>query len=245
MKFSVKSDKGKVRELNEDSFLIMSDNQGLPDFFMVADGMGGHNAGEVASRAAVDYAMDFILQFKEEINTTQNIEKVLREIVYKTNEKVFALANSNEENHGMGTTLIISMALEDKAYFAHVGDSRAYLVSEDKIKKITIDHSLVEELIKLGELTEEEAANHPKKNIITKALGCTESIEPDIYEINLQKNDIIILCSDGLSNLVDEKRMLEIVLNSKDTSEMCDKLVDLALIKGGEDNITVVVAKND
>lgn len=244
MRFGVKTDKGMLREINEDSYNIISGYPGIPVSFVVADGMGGHNSGEIASKMAVDFISNHILQFPEAFQK-DDISEEIKEMVRLANLSVFNKSLENEANQGMGTTLVLAIVQNKKLIIGHIGDSRAYLIRNGKLSRITTDHSYIEELIKSGTLTRKEAENHPKKNIITRALGCSDEVEVDIYTMDIMDKDIFLLCTDGLTNMLEEEELIKIVENTDDPVEACNKLIDTANNKGGEDNITAVVFKNE
>lgn len=240
MRFGVKTDKGMIREINEDSYNIISGYPGIPVTFVVADGMGGHNSGEIASSMAVDFISKHILQFPE-LLTKDDISDSIKEIVGLANLNVYNKSLENEENYGMGTTLVIAVTLNKKLFIGHIGDSRAYLFRKGELCKVTTDHSYIEELIKSGSLTRQEAQNHPKKNLITRALGCSDNVETDVYIIDIMEEDKFLLCTDGLTNMLSEEEIISILKASDNPDEVCKKLIDTANEKGGEDNITAVV----
>ncbi len=244
MRFGVKSDKGMVRETNEDSYNVIAGYSGIPVTFVIADGMGGHNSGEIASKMAVDSVSNSILKMKERFENQEDVSGILRAVIHEANTNVYAASNEHNENHGMGTTLIVAIVCQRTLYIGHVGDSRVYLVRNNSISQITTDHSFIEELVRNGTLTREEAENHPKKNIITRALGCSENIEVDTYSTDIKEDDIFVLCTDGLSNMLSNNEILNIVMNIDDPELASSQLLDVANTKGGEDNITVVVFKN-
>jgi serine/threonine protein phosphatase PrpC len=243
--FAAKSDKGMVRELNEDSYKIITDCPGVSFIFIIADGMGGHKSGDVASKTAVDFVSNYILQFPEVLSEKENITEGIRDIVKKANTDVYIESNKHESNTGMGTTFIIAVVSGNQLYIGHVGDSRVYAIREGRIKRLTTDHSYVEELIQTGSLTREEAENHPDKNIITRALGCSEDIEVDVYTHEMLPDDYIIMCTDGLTNKLSEVEIKETVEGSAGPEQACEQLIEKANEKGGEDNITVIIIKDD
>jgi len=245
VKFAARSDKGIVREVNEDSFNIIEGYAGVPVTFIIADGMGGHNSGEVASKSAVDFASSYILEFKDTLFNVGRIPEDIQEIVKKANTNVFDKSRQHEANTGMGTTFIIAVIYEGEIHIGHVGDSRVYMIRNSEIKRITTDHSYIEELIKTGTLTREEAENHPNKNIITRALGCFDDIQVDLYTCEMMANDYYILCTDGLTNKLDENEIKQIVETNCEPENACEELIKKANEKGGEDNITVIVITND
>jgi protein phosphatase len=225
--------KGKVRKNNEDFYFIDTENQNL---FIVADGMGGAAAGEVASKTAVDTVVSSLFTTKV---TTENVVKKIREAIKKANRIIYEMAQEKEELNGMGTTLTMAYFIDDEIYIAHVGDSRAFIMNEEKIKQITVDHTLVEELVRNGSIKREDISTHPRKNVILRALGTEVDVEIDIFELE-NNNDKVVLCSDGLSNYVEAGEILDISNSSKNAYYMCKKLVRLANDRGGKDNITVV-----
>jgi len=241
MKFAARTDKGVVRELNEDSFNIISDYPGVPPTFIIADGMGGHNSGEVASKMAVDIVSSQIVQYAGKLNNEENVLSSLSQILTKANRDIYTMSSIRGKNFGMGTTVIVAVALNKKIFIAHVGDSRVYVIRDGKIRQITTDHSFIEELIRTGSLTREEAENHPNKNIITRALGCAEEVEIDTYSCEMLNNDIFLLCTDGLTNMVSEGEIQDVVLGCNDPDAACIELIGRANKYGGEDNITVIV----
>ncbi len=241
MRFAAASDKGLVRENNEDCYrIIQGDGRKTPAIFIIADGMGGHNSGEVASRVAVDYSEQIIMQNGDRLKNSRHLPEFIQKIMEGANRKVFDLANRDIAHAGMGTTMILSMVSEGRMYTGHVGDSRLYLIRKSKMQKITQDHSLIEELVRNGTITKSEACSHPRKNIITKALGCTGYLQMDIYETRLKPEDILLLCTDGLSNMVNEQEILEILDREQEPGKACKELVHAANGYGGQDNITVI-----
>lgn len=244
MRFGVKSHKGMVRETNEDSYNIIAGYTEVPVSFIIADGMGGHNSGEIASKMAVDYISNNILQIPENFDFHNQIAETLKKFIKEANDYIYKASKEQESNYGMGTTLVAALAYQRKLYIGHVGDSRAYVLRNEGMQQLTTDHSYIEELIRSGTLTREEAENHPKKNVITRALGCAEEIEIDTYVADIKDDDIFILCTDGLTNMLHEEEIASIVRETDDPEAACTELVGRANSKGGEDNITVVVIKN-
>lgn len=228
------TDVGNVRTLNEDSFYFETTPQGY--VMIVADGMGGHNGGEVASKMAVDS----IREYMNQNDIFSDPEVTLRQAIKCANDAVFHAAAKQAELEGMGTTLVMAVGNEKTVCVANVGDSRAYLVSKNKLLQITKDHSFVNELVKKGVLTKEEAKKHPKSNIILKALGLEADVYPDIFLLEKKKTDKVLLCTDGLTGMVSDEEILEVMaqFNKKNA---CAELVRLAKEHGGTDNITVVI----
>lgn len=241
MKVCGLTDNGLSRENNQDS-LFVSDIVDLP-LFIVADGMGGHNAGEIASNIAVETIKEKFIENKEILNFKENIIKTIKDSVYEANRKIYFKSLTTPECSGMGTTLTMSYIYDKEIYIGHIGDSRAYFIKNSKIQQITEDDSLVNELIKNGSITPEEAKTHPQRNVITKALGTSIDIEIDIQTIEYKADDILIICSDGLSNMVKESNVLNIIKSEDDISLSCENLVGLAKENGGSDNITLIIIK--
>lgn len=231
---------GMLRELNEDN--CMSCSIEIGNLFMVADGMGGHNAGEVASSIAVKCISEFICDRVSQNDSA--VDEIIREAIVKANRDIYEESIKNSAYSGMGTTITVVVAEESMLHIGHVGDSRAYVLKDGKIHKITNDHSLVAELVKSGTITEDEAERHPQKNIITRALGIEDTVEVDIETAVINAGDIVILCSDGLSNMLHDEEMQQIVLESQDMESAARNLIDEANKRGGYDNITVVLAKH-
>lgn len=244
MRYAVKSDRGNVREINEDSYNILAGYSNVPVSFIIADGMGGHNSGEIASQMAVNYIGSYIMENPEGFLDENSISPAIQEAIIKANTEIFATAGGNPEYQGMGTTVILAVIFNKKIYIGHVGDSRVYVIRGEGMEQVTTDHSYIEELLRNGSITREEAQNHPKRNLITRALGCFETVEIDTYTCNLKENDIFILCTDGLTNMIDEQTLKEIAEKYDDPDTVCNLLVDKAIANGGEDNITVIVIKN-
>ncbi len=239
------TDIGRKREKNEDSLLV-NDKFGL---FMVADGMGGHQGGECASKLAVKTVSETIRQLIEDPETTTAGDVVfdrtdpgemLKYAIRLASQKIFEEANKNPHLRGMGTTAVSLLIRDDNGYIAHVGDSRAYLIREGEIKQLTTDHSLVTEQLKAGFITEEELKHHKLKNIITRSVGFQSDVEVDLLIRDLEPGDHFLLCSDGLTNLVNDEDLLKIVSKNSPKAS-CQKLIELANKKGGDDNVTVVV----
>ena len=238
MKTFSKTDIGMVREVNQDYVFVTETPIGkLPNLLVVADGMGGHRAGEYASRLAVE-----VLKQELDDSTEDSPEAMMKNAVTRANERVLDAARQDAKLSGMGTTLVAATVIDRTLYFVNVGDSRLYLLSDD-IKQLSKDHSLVQEMVRLGGINQEEAKSHPDKNIITRAIGAKDEVDIDFYEYRLNKNDIILMCTDGLSNMVEDEEMLHIVKCSRDVVEAVEQLIERAKEHGGSDNIGVIVAK--
>ena len=242
IKAYAKSDVGKVRELNEDSFYI-SDSLDEVQLYMLADGMGGYKGGEVASKLAIQSAKNYIeSNFKDIEKDRDSIIQLVGSSVEYANMIVYEKSKENKELEGMGTTLDICLIYNNRVFIGHVGDSRVYRIRKDFMRKLTQDHSYVQKLVKDGTITKEEAVHHPQKNMLMKALGCNAFVEPDVMVKGFLKDDILIMNSDGLTNLVSQD---EIFREAKKNIEQAPKeLVKLANENGGYDNITVIVIKN-
>lgn len=235
--YGYKTDRGRVRDINEDKYLFVNDDYVL---IAVADGMGGHNAGEIASTVAIDEIMKYNLKG----SFLDNTQKKLEECISVANSKIYEYSSSTPGCHGMGTTITLGVITEDKLYVANVGDSRAYIIN-DKIEKVTVDHSYVEELKIMGRITEEEAKIHPNKNQITRAVGTESKVKIDIFSRKIEKGDIVLLCTDGLTNIVSDEEIKNIMYDSSNLQCAVDELVAMANNRGGNDNITVVAYKID
>ncbi len=238
MKTFSKTDVGMVRDVNQDYVFATETSIGnLPNLLVVADGMGGHRAGEYASRLAVE-----VLKQELAASTEDGPEAMMKNAITRANERVLEAARQDANLHGMGTTLVVATVIDRTLYFANVGDSRLYLVNDD-IKQLSKDHSLVQEMVRLGGINEEEAKYHPDKNIITRAIGAKDELEIDFYEYRLKRGDTILMCTDGLSNMVENEEILHIMKNSRDVVETVEQLIERAKDNGGSDNIGVIVAK--
>ena len=231
MRFGARTDGGKVREANEDAFLA------LPPWFAVADGMGGHVAGEVASQMAIDEIRKIAEAEPEECE----IKKILQNTMISANQIIWQKGQKDSNLTGMGTTLTVAVIVGVNCVLAHVGDSRCYLWQKSGLQLLTKDHSVVGELIRTGTLSENEANLHPQRNVLTRALGSNPSVEVDIIDMNVQSKSRLLLCSDGLTSVV-KPEDIELVLSKvKDPKKAVDELIDKANKKGGPDNITVVL----
>lgn len=240
MEFSACTHTGKKRSINEDSIYLPKDQES-PQIIIVADGMGGHNAGEVASSLAVKTLVDYFAGCNtEDITDTQ-----IRDSIIQSNYNVLRESYANVEYIGMGTTLTLAVLKAETLMIGHVGDSRAYLLNGEDLRLITRDHSYVQELIDNGFITEDEALVHPRKNIITRAIGISTELEIDIFHIDWKKGDILLLCSDGLTQHVSFDELNKILSDKTcDLFKKADMLFSLAMDKGGTDNISVLIARN-
>jgi serine/threonine protein phosphatase PrpC len=242
-----KTDMGMARQNNEDNLCVMESSGML----VVADGMGGHASGEVASRIAIDVIKGYfdvrdigkqlqIGPYRDEFSEATNR---LCSAICLANQAVFEASRSNLQWHGMGTTIASVLITGKQLSIAHVGDSRVYLIRSGNIEQLTDDHSFVSEQVKRDIITREQARESEMKNVLTRALGVGENVEVDLGEMSLFENDALVLCSDGLTNMVDDDDILSTVTAFNDPSEACERLVDIANKNGGSDNITVIVAR--
>lgn len=236
--FSI-TDIGERRKVNQD-YVFCEENAigNLPNLFIVADGMGGHNAGDYASRFCVEYFTQRIKESKH-ASPIAMIEAAIKE----TNDNLRSKAQEQSELQGMGTTFVVATIFDKVMYVANIGDSRLYVIGKE-MKQITEDHSLVEAMVKTGELDRNEARVHPNKNIITRALGANVAIEPDFFEVNLEDEDIVLMCSDGLTNMLEDATIENIIKeNSDHLDKAAETLVDHANNNGGKDNIAIIIIK--
>lgn len=233
------TDVGNLRKLNEDEYFIDEKYERL---FLVADGMGGHNAGDVASKMAVNIVRNYYLENIHPDMPLESIKEAFLDAIKTANETIIRASKKFDHLRNMGTTLNLVYIHEDDLIFINIGDSRAYIFSEDTLQQITVDHSLVEELLRTGRITATEAHNHPQKNIITSCLGTKDDYKVDVYRIKKSKNVKILLCTDGLTNLIEHSELEEIIRNM-DVQEATKTLVNQAKAYGGFDNITLILIK--
>lgn len=235
------TDVGQKRKINQDYVFASGQPVGnLPNLFIVADGMGGHNAGDFASRFVVKTVKEYI-----ERSTDKNPVKVIRDAIQHANTMLLEEASKKTELIGMGTTIVVNTIAGHYAYTANVGDSRLYVIEDEEIRQITQDHSLVEEMVRLGQISKEEARNHPDKHIITRAIGAVGSIEVDFFDYKLEPDSIILMCSDGLTNMVEDAEILQIITGDKPMEDRAQALVKAANDHGGKDNIAVIIIEPD
>ena len=242
------TDPGMMRPNNEDR-ISTTPELGLA---IVADGMGGHQAGEVASGMAVDVVTRHVVDvFARAAKAKKGSKSELPSVEFEAidqaitiaNAAIFELAQKSPDCSGMGTTIVVTLFYDDKLCVGHVGDSRLYRYRNNKIELITEDHSLVQELVARGLITPEEARNSANKNLVTRALGIEATVEPQIRECDIEDQDIFLLCSDGLTNHVEDHEIAKAVADESDLQEVCERMVDLANGRGGEDNTTIVLAR--
>ena len=237
MKVYSATDVGQIRKMNQDFIYTSARPIGnLPNLFVVADGMGGHNAGDYASRYGVSVLTETVRK-----DPDNNPVVILRAGIEAANRAVLEKSKSDESLYGMGSTMVAATVVDGCLYVANVGDSRLYLLDGD-LRQVTQDHSLIAEMVRMGELTPEEGANHPDKNIITRAIGTSEEIKIDFFDVRLKKDSMFMMCSDGLYNMV-EKKIISQVLKDDQVEDKAGKLVQLANAGGGLDNIAVIVVE--
>jgi PPM family protein phosphatase len=246
------SDVGRKRKHNEDAFDYKVDDSGDEGLFIVADGMGGHAAGEVASKITVETVGEFIAATRQKEEATWPFKynhelhfnsNRLAIAIEKANERVMAAVSAQPWLKGMGTTVVAGLLDGKLLSLAHVGDSRAYLFRAGQLSRLTDDHSWVHEQVAAGILTEEEAKSHPLKNVVTRALGGGPSVSPDLQELSFETGDVFLFCSDGLTTMLSDEEIRDAAAEESDPKKLCDTLVEMANEKGGVDNITVVAAR--
>ena len=232
-----KTDKGISRDDNEDAVFVLPDR----DLYMVADGVGGHSSGELASRMAVGFMAQFAaLHPLSEVKDTDALRQYFMALLSGANELIFRKACTEPGHRGMATTAVLCYLRSGKAYVVNVGDSRAYLVRDGRLMQVTTDHTLIQELVDKGEITPEQAENHPEKHVITRAVGGEATIKPDFFSFDTYPGDTLVLCTDGLYGMVAEEMIARLASRSKTMHGLSRALVDMANSNGGEDNITVV-----
>lgn len=237
MKTANLTDRGRRRPTNEDSVRTCEDL----NFFMIADGVGGNRSGEIASQSAVDALEKFIRHNPPEwLGSREEIFRYFRAAVTYVNQFIIKLSEAKPQYAGMATTLAFAYIRDDEMYVANVGDSRVYLAHGDMIQQITDDHTYVNDLVKMGAITKDEAHVHARKNVITRAIGVNANNEPDCFSVPLEKGDRVLLCSDGLYDEVDDETMLKVLTSANDMESCTEKLVALANENGGNDNVSVI-----
>ncbi|QED50073.1 Stp1/IreP family PP2C-type Ser/Thr phosphatase [Cytobacillus dafuensis] len=241
MKAVFKTDRGRIRQHNEDNGGIFLNRSGQR-LAIVADGMGGHRAGDVASEMALSNLQKLWIE-TEEIKTADEAEEWLKINVEKGNTALYEHAKSTTECEGMGTTLVAAICTNHFVSIANIGDSRCYILNENGFQQLTEDHSLVNELIRSGQISKEDAEHHPMKNVVLRALGTEMTVNMDVKTIIFEDEDLLLLCSDGLSNKVQEIEMIEILKSNQSLEEKASTLIELANNNGGEDNITIIIVE--
>ena len=241
MEAFAKTDIGKARDIKQDYYYI-SKPQDEIQIFILADGMGGYQGGEIASCLATKTALSYIQSnFENTLKEKEEILKLIISSIEYANMVVYEKSKENNELEGMGTTIEVCLIYNNKIYIGHVGDSRVYRIRKEFIRRLTRDHSYVEKLVKDGPLTREEAMHHPKKTMLTKALGCTAFVDPDVTVKGFLKDDIILMCSDGLTNMIEEEEIYKII--RQDYRQAANNLINKANENGGYDNVTAILIK--
>ncbi len=235
--FSI-TDIGERRRINQDYVFCSEAAIGkLPNLFIVADGMGGHNAGDYASRFCVEFFKEKIEQSDKELPIAS-----IGDAIQETNKALRNKAMEQIELEGMGTTFVAATIIGNELYVANIGDSRLYVIGKE-MKQITEDHSLVEAMVKSGELDRLQARVHPNKNVVTRALGANSEVEPDFFEVSLEEDDLILICSDGLTNMLEDEKIEQIIKETQDLQTAVETLVSLANQNGGKDNIAIILIR--
>ena len=240
------SDIGLSRKENQDKVYLSSDGE-IINYFIVADGMGGVNGGEVASAIAIETIKTYIddniknIEFEREA-----IENIIKEAILEANKNILQKASKEREYRGMGTTVVLAIVYRNRVYIGHVGDSRIYRIRKNIIRQLTKDHSYVQALLDEGSITRKEAENHPQKNILLKVVGCEKDLEPDVLVKGFLKDDILLMCTDGLTNMVPIKEIYDTIINGRDDlKNTCRKLISMANENGGYDNVSVILISKD
>lgn len=246
MNFYGATDIGMSRKNNQDAIYLCDEFENLK-YFVIADGMGGVNGGEIASTTAIyavkkyidDNIFDIVLE-------EEQIKSLIEGAIFYANKLIYEKAEMTPEYKGMGTTLIIAFVFRNRVYIAHVGDSRLYRIRGHLIRQLTKDHSYVQALLSEGTITKIEAENHPQKNILLKVVGCEETVEPDIFVKGFKKDDVLLMCTDGLTNMISVSDIYNMVVEGRtDLKNTCKKLIDEANTNGGYDNISVILISKD
>jgi protein phosphatase len=243
MLFGSASDNGKTRDHNED-FVYLSDGIGDIDALMiVADGLGGHSSGEVASKLAVETVKEKIVadMGKTDLADKDAIDRMIADAIKQANSNIFTEARADSGKDGMGTTIVVALFIKNHAYIGNVGDSRFYKINGGILNQVTVDHSFVDEKMRNGEMTKQEAMVHPLKNVLTRAVGTNPNVEVDLFHLKIYAGDIFMACTDGLTNMVDDERIEKIITSSAAPEQACNALIAEANKNGGIDNITAAI----
>jgi len=244
MEYGAYSHKGIHRKANEDHYYIPK-NLTCPDIMIVADGMGGHNAGDLASRIAVEVIRSYFERHRTRFRTSDDLLNAIHQSVQEANSRVYTMSRTNIRYSGMGTTLTMTVFEEDRFHVANIGDSRCYLLRDGSFRQITRDHSLVQELLDNGSITRDEMELHPKKNVITRALGTEDRLRIDCFEETLQSGDIVLLCTDGLVNSINLEDYAPSLPTDISMESLAEILGNEALSAGGSDDITIAAARDN
>ena len=243
MVFSAKTDTGYMRPHNEDCLGSYVSKDGKTTFLIVADGMGGMNAGEVASKMQVELFLKKVSDLDCSGWADDRLAEVAKEAIQEANLAIYREALRDLNKYGMGTTAVVCILHGDKLITANVGDSRAYISTRSELIRVTRDHSYVEDLVRQGAISSQQAKEHPDRNIITRAVGCLEDIEVDIFINDFDKDSVLLMCSDGLNNMVEDDYLQRLIRRNKNMDKLADRLIAVAKKNGGADNITVIVAR--
>lgn len=244
MRVANRSDVGLIRMVNEDRAAAIPEHNGY-SLAIVADGMGGHQAGDIASQMAIETVQEELKVSLQPGMDAQQRANAIEQAVLRANHNIYEEASQKEHLSGMGTTVVVTVANHQELVIGNIGDSRAYLLEQSGIRQLTEDHSFVNALVKSGQISEEEAEHHPRRNFLTRALGTDEEVTVDIIHSTWREKDIVLLCSDGLSGAVSQSRMQAILQSELDLNGKAEQLIDEALQAGGDDNITVVLLENE
>ena len=244
MKYWAITDKGLVRKQNEDAYFACCNEEDGFALFVVCDGMGGAQSGNVASTMACNIFVDTLNEFDLRGKSFDIISSYLYAAADAANTAIYEKSIDDVNCAGMGTTLVAALIHDNKALVINVGDSRAYFISESGITQITRDHSVVEDMVRRGDITKEEARVHPKRNLITRAMGTAPGVEPDIFSVDLKENDYLILCSDGLSNVITDGEIKSTITHLEHSDKVCDILLQATYSRGAPDNVTIILYKN-
>ncbi len=242
MEYAYLTDPGKVRDHNEDSVIIVKNEIGEV-LLAVADGMGGHTGGEIASSIAISHIGDRFRKTSS-VGTKEDAISFIKEIVSEANVLLYKYTSEHKESSGMGTTIVLALVTDEFLLFGNIGDSSGYVLRKNKLHKITTDHTLVSLLVRSGELTEEEAKDHPRKNVLMRALGATNTVEMDIFDVE-REVDGILLCSDGLTNMLDDEQIAKVLVDEDiSVEDRLKKLIVKCNNRGGTDNISIAYLKD-
>lgn len=246
MKFFGQTDIGMQRKENQDRIFVPEKDDAIK-LFIVADGMGGANAGGTASKMAIEYVRNSIEDgYEEAKDDREKVESLIRKSIIDANKYVYKKSKENPEYAGMGTTISVALIIKNKVYIGHVGDSRVYRIRKEFIRQLTKDHSYVQALVQNGTITKAEAVNHPQKNVLLKVLGCEPELEPDVLVKGFLKEDVLMICSDGLTNMISVPDIFEEIKDGKnDLKKTCNNLISQSKKNGGYDNISVILVFND
>ena len=236
MEYAYLTDPGKVRDHNEDSVIVVK-NKMNEILLAVADGMGGHRGGEIASSIAISH-IGKRFQDTSSVGTKEDAISFIKEIVSEANVLLYKYTSEHKESSGMGTTIVLSILTKDFLLFGNIGDSSGYVLKNNKLSKITIDHTLVSLLVQSGELTLEEAKDHPRKNVLMKALGATTTVEMDVFDVETDVEGVL-LCSDGLTNMLDDEQIMKVLNEDRSIQDKLSKLIAKSNNRGGTDNISI------